>query len=59
MERTVRYDRMGNVVVLNFPNEDGARHFIMQLETQNILRKMKLDNTPVHPRKKCLSNREW
>lgn len=45
--KTVRYGRMGTVVVLNFPDENGAKHFIMQLETQNLLRKMELDKTPI------------
>jgi hypothetical protein len=47
MEKIVRYGRIGNVVVMNFPDENGAKHFITQIETQNILRKMGMDKLPV------------
>lgn len=45
--KTVRYGRMGTIVILNFPDEDGAKHFITQLETQNLLKKMGMEKTPV------------
>jgi len=45
--RTVRYGRIGEVVVLIFPDEAGSKHFITQIETQNLLKKMGLDKMPV------------
>ena len=47
--RTVRYARIGEVVVLIFPGESGSKHFISQIETQNILKKMGMDKTPICP----------
>lgn len=44
----MRYARIGEVVVLIFPDESGSKHFITQIETQNILRKMGLDKLPIH-----------
>jgi hypothetical protein len=41
--RTVRYGRIGEVVVLIFPDEFGSKHFITQIETKNILAKMGMD----------------
>ncbi len=35
------------VVVLNFPDEDGAKHFITQIETQNLLKKIGMEKTPI------------
>lgn len=48
MDRTVRYGRIGEVIVLIFPDESGSKHFITQIETQNILKKMGMDKMPVH-----------
>jgi hypothetical protein len=45
--KTVRYGRIGEVVVLIFPDESGSKHFITQLETQNLLKKMGMDKMPV------------
>lgn len=45
--KTVRYGRIGEVVVLIFPDESGSKHFITQIENQNILRKMGMENMPV------------
>jgi hypothetical protein len=36
--KTVRYGRIGEVVVMIFPEENGAKHFISQIETQNLLK---------------------
>lgn len=47
MEKTVRYARMGEVVVLIFPDESGSKHFITQIETQSLLKKIGLENVPV------------
>ena len=47
MDKTVRYGRIGEVVVLIFPDESGSKHFITQIETQNILMKMGMDKMPV------------
>ncbi len=47
--KTVRYARMGEVVVLKFPDEAGAKHFISQIETQNILKQAGFDKMPVRP----------
>jgi hypothetical protein len=38
--KTVRYGRIGEVVVLIFPDEQGSKHFITHIETQNLLKKM-------------------
>lgn len=43
----MRYARIGEVVVLIFPDESGSKHFITQIETQNILRKMGMDKMPI------------
>jgi len=45
--RTVRYGRIGEVVVLIFPDEFGSKHFITQIETQNILKKMGMEKMPM------------
>jgi len=45
--RTVRYGRIGEVVVLIFPDEAGSKHFITHIETQNILTKMGMDKMPI------------
>ncbi|MCJ7431376.1 hypothetical protein MUO83_09230 [Candidatus Bathyarchaeota archaeon] len=45
--RTVRYGRIGEVVVLIFPDEFGSKHFITQIETKNILAKMGMEKMPV------------
>jgi hypothetical protein len=45
--RTVRYGRMGEVVILIFPDENGSKHFIQQIETQNLLKKFDIDKTPI------------
>jgi hypothetical protein len=47
--KTVRYGRIGEVVVLIFPDEAGSKHFITHIETQNLLSKMGMDKMPVHP----------
>jgi len=43
--RTVRYGRIGEVVVMIFPDEVGSKHFITQIETQNILKKMGMEKS--------------
>jgi hypothetical protein len=48
MDKIVKYGKVANTVVLIFPDEAGANHFIHQIETQNILRKMGMDKMPVH-----------
>ena len=45
--RTVRYGRIGEVVVLIFPDEFGSKQFITQIETQNILKKMGMEKMPM------------
>ena len=45
--RTVRYGRIGEVVVMIFPDEFGSKHFITQIETQNILKKMGMEKMPM------------
>ena len=47
MDRTVNYGRIKNVVVLIFPDEEGSKHFITKIETENLLRKIGVENTPV------------
>jgi hypothetical protein len=47
MKENVRYGRIGEVVVLIFPDEHGAKKFISHIETQNILAKMGLDKKPL------------
>jgi hypothetical protein len=49
--KTVRYARMGEVVVLKFPEEQGAKDFIMRIETQDLLAKITKGNMPVAPMK--------
>jgi len=48
--RTVRYGRIGEVVVMIFPDEEGSKHFITRLETQNLLGKIG-NNAPIAPLK--------
>jgi len=48
--KTVRYGRMGEVVVMVFPDEAGSKHFITRLETQNLLGKIGA-NAPIAPLK--------
>jgi len=43
--RTVRYGRIGEVVIMIFPDEFGSKHFITQIETQNILKKMGMEKS--------------
>ena len=45
--RTVRYGRIGEVVVLIFPDEQGSKHYITQIETQNILRNTGMEKIAV------------
>jgi hypothetical protein len=44
--RTVRYGRMGEVVILIFPDEYGSKNFISQIETKNLLKKFDIEKTP-------------
>lgn len=55
--RTVRYGRIGEVVVLIFPDESGSKHFITQIETQNLLKKMGMDKLAVPSINKTLQPR--
>lgn len=55
--KTVRYGRIGEVVVLIFPDEAGSKHFITHIETQNILSKMGMDKMPVQSIDKQLKPR--
>jgi hypothetical protein len=45
--KTVRYGRIGEVVVLIFPDEAGSKHFITHIETQNLLKKMGMDKLQI------------
>jgi len=54
MDRTVRYGRIGEVLVMIFPDEDGAKHFILRIETQNLLSQITKKNMPVVPMKPSL-----
>lgn len=45
--KTVRYGRIGEVVVLIFPDEAGSKHFITHIETQNLLKNIGMDKMPV------------
>jgi hypothetical protein len=47
MRENVRYGRMGEVVILIFPDESGSKKFISKIETQNLLAKMGLDKKPL------------
>lgn len=47
--RTVRYGRIGEVVVLIFPDEMGSKHFISQIETQNLLKTTGMEKLHVPP----------
>ena len=47
--RTVRYGRIGEVVVLIFPDEAGGKHFISQIETQNLLKRTGLEKLHIPP----------
>jgi hypothetical protein len=49
MKENVRYGRIGEVVVLIFPDESGSKKFISHIETQNILAKMGLDGLDKKP----------
>jgi len=53
--RTVRYGRIGEVVVMIFPDEAGSKHFITRLETQNLLGKIGA-NAPIAPVKPQVIN---
>lgn len=48
--KTVRYGRIGEVVIMIFPDEQGSKHFITRLETQNLLGKIG-NNAPIAPLK--------
>jgi len=52
--KTVTYARMGEVVVLKFPEEQGAKDFIMRIETQDLLAKITKSNVPIAPVKPIL-----
>lgn len=54
MDRTVRYGRIGEVVVMIFPEEQGAKDFIMRIETQDLLAKIAKSNMPIVPVKPVL-----
>jgi hypothetical protein len=45
---------MGEVVVLKFPEEQGAKDFIMRIETQDLLAKITKSNVPIAPVKPIL-----
>jgi hypothetical protein len=47
--KTVRYGRIGEVVVLIFPDENGSKHFITHIETQNLLKNMGMERMPIRP----------
>jgi hypothetical protein len=49
MRENVRYGRMGEVVILIFPDESGSKKFISKIETQNLLAKMGLDGLDKKP----------
>jgi hypothetical protein len=53
--KTVRYARMGEVVVMIFPEEQGAKDFIGRIETQNLLSKI-TRNMPIAPMKPVLGS---
>lgn len=45
--RTVRYGRIGEVVVLIFPDEAGSKHFITHIETENLLKNLGVEKMPI------------
>jgi hypothetical protein len=47
--RTVRFSRMDNVVVMIFPSPEGALDFVTRLTTQNLLAQMTKNKAPVAP----------
>ncbi len=47
--KTVRYGRIGEVVVLIFPDEAGSLRFISQIETRNLLKTTGLEKLHVPP----------
>lgn len=51
MDRTVRYGRIGEVVIMIFPEEQGAKEFILRIETQSLLKKIGMNNVPLSPLK--------
>lgn len=55
--RTVRYGRIGEVVVLIFPDEFGSKNFITQIETQNLLKKTGMDTMHIPDVQKTLKPR--
>jgi hypothetical protein len=55
--KTVRYGRIGEVVVLIFPDEAGSKYFISHIETQNLLKKMGMDKIAIPPIDKRLQPR--
>ena len=54
MDKTVRYGRIGEVVVMIFPDEDGSKDFVRRIETQNLLSQMTNKNVPVAPLKSII-----
>jgi hypothetical protein len=46
MDRNVRYARMGEVVVMIFPEEQAAKDFIGRIETQNLLQQITKTKMP-------------
>lgn len=51
MDRTVRYGRIGEVVVMIFPDEKGSKDFIGRIETESLLKKIGMNNVPLSPLK--------
>jgi len=52
--KTVKYARMGEVVVLKFAEEQQAKDFIGHIETQNLLAKITKTGMTVAPMKPVL-----
>lgn len=53
-DRTVRYGRIGEVVVMIFPDEQGSKDFITRIETQDLLSRIAKTKTPIAPVKPSL-----
>ena len=56
--RTVRYGRIGEVVVMIFPDEFGSKHFITQIETKNLLKTTGMEKLHIPDIQKTLKPRQ-
>jgi hypothetical protein len=57
MDKLVKYGRIGQVVILIFPDEAGSKQYISQIETQKLLKKIGMEKVAVPPITKPLQPR--